>query len=107
VEKKGTGEFVGDVGFADYKREIQPSLKGIPEIGWVLANSAHGKGYATEAVEAALAWGDGNFEDARTVCIVAPDNLASIRVAGKCGFREFEQTSYHGNAVILFERRRA
>jgi len=104
VEEKGTGAFVGDIGFADYKRDIQPSIKGIPEIGWVLAQAAHGKGYATEAVRAALAWGDMNFRPARTVCIVDAENLASIRVAEKCGFREYERTTYHGTAVVLFER---
>ena len=35
--EKSTGRYVGDVGFADFKREIEPSLKGVPEIGWVSA----------------------------------------------------------------------
>ena len=33
--EKGSGRWIGDVGFADFKREIEPSLKGVPEIGWV------------------------------------------------------------------------
>ncbi len=106
VEEKGTGDFVGDIGFADYKRDIEPSLKGIPEVGWVLAQKAHGKGYATEAVRTVVVWGDANFAGARTVCIVAPGNLASIRVAEKCGFQEFERTTYKGEAAILFQRER-
>src|ERR1700683_3795866 len=53
VQEKSSGNFVGEIGFADYKRELEPSLKGEPEIGWVLASAAHGKGYATEAVRAA------------------------------------------------------
>src|SRR5271166_6376740 len=36
VQDKAAGTFVGEVGFADYKREIEPPLTGIPEIGWVL-----------------------------------------------------------------------
>jgi RimJ/RimL family protein N-acetyltransferase len=107
VEEKATGAFVGDIGFADYKRDIQPSLKGIPEIGWVLAQSAHGKGYATEAVRAALAWGDAQFEAPRTVCIIAPENLPSVRLAEKFGYREFERTIFKDHPVILFERQRA
>src|SRR5215467_762183 len=30
VAEKATGTFVGEVGFADYKRDLKPSLKGIP-----------------------------------------------------------------------------
>src|ERR1700692_4018723 len=52
VQEKSSGNFVGEIGFADYKRELEPSLKGEPEIGWVLASAAHGKGYAPEEVPA-------------------------------------------------------
>ncbi len=52
AEEKATGRFVGEIGFVDYKRDLRPSLKGVPEIGWVLASHAHGKGFATEAVRA-------------------------------------------------------
>jgi RimJ/RimL family protein N-acetyltransferase len=102
--EKVTGKFVGEIGFADYKREIEPSLKGVPEIGWALASSAHGKGYATEAVRAAVAWGDAHFQEARTACIIAPENVASIRVAVKCGYRELQRTMYKGNPVAMFVR---
>ncbi len=104
LEEKGSGAFVGDVGFADYKREIEPSIKGEAEIGWVLARPFHGKGYATEAVRAALAWGDAHFDRARTVCIIDPGNLGSLKVAGMCGFGEYARTMYKGGPVILLER---
>ena len=107
AEEKSTGEFIGEVGFADYKRELKPALNGIPEIGWVLAPQAHGKGYATEAARAAIAWGDALFQSARTACIIDPENLASIRVAEKCGYQEFTRTTYKGQSVILLARERA
>ncbi len=106
VEEKATGKFVGEIGFADYKRDLQPSLEGIPEIGWVLASQAHGKGYATEAVRGVTAWGDAHFGLARTACIIAPDNAASIRVAVKCGYREWQRTTYHGHPTLMFVRER-
>src|ERR1039458_10105365 len=68
AEEKATGNFVGEIGFADYKPDLQPSLNGVPEIGWVLATHAHGKGYATEAARVAVAWGDAHFPSARTAC---------------------------------------
>jgi RimJ/RimL family protein N-acetyltransferase len=104
VEEKTTGNFVGEIGFADYKRELEPSLKGVPEIGWVLASRVHGKGYATEAVRAAVAWGDAHFSPARTACIISPENLASVRVAVKCGYREFQLTTYKGRPTMMFVR---
>jgi RimJ/RimL family protein N-acetyltransferase len=104
VEEKATGSFAGEVGFADYKRNIEPPL-GAPEIGWVLASQFHGKGYATEAVRAAVAWGDGYFKS-RTTCIIHPANLASIRVAEKCGYREFHRALYHGHPTMMLVRER-
>src|SRR5215472_16017909 len=49
VEEKSSGEFVGDVGIPEFRREIQPPLER-PEAGWILARRVHGQGYATEAV---------------------------------------------------------
>ena len=104
VEEKATGNFAGEIGFADYKRDLQPSLNGAPEIGWVLASQVHGKGYATEAVRAAVAWGDANFQSPRTACIIAPENLASIRVALKCGYRDVEPATYKGKPTLMYVR---
>jgi RimJ/RimL family protein N-acetyltransferase len=108
VEEKASRKFVGEVGFVDYKRDIEPSLKGVPEIGWVLASHAHGKGYATEAVRAVVAWGDAQFPSLvgamRTACIIQLENIASIRVAEKCGYREFARTNYKAHPVLMFVR---
>jgi len=104
VEQKEDGDFVGEVGFADYKRDISPSLAGIPEIGWVLASNVHGKGLATEAVRAAVSWADESFGKRQTACIIAPDNLASIRVAEKAGYLECARTTYHAKPTVVFKR---
>jgi len=105
VEDKATGAFLGELGFADMKREIDPPLEGMPEIGWALAAVVHGKGVASEAVKAAVAWGDAHFgPGVRTCCIIAPENTASIRVAEKCGYREFARTTYKGGPTLLFRR---
>ena len=103
VREKASGRFVGEVGFADFKREVDPPFNGAPESGWVLAPWAHGKGFATEALTAALAWGDGRGWQ-RTVCMINPANEASIRVARKAGYRQYAETKYKTDAVLLFER---
>jgi RimJ/RimL family protein N-acetyltransferase len=104
VEVKGEGRHIGDVGFADWKRDIVPSLDGMPESGWAFAPGAHGKGIATEAVKAAVAWGDTHFGGKTTTCIIGPGNVASIRVAEKCGYREFVRTDFKGEPTIQFRR---
>jgi RimJ/RimL family protein N-acetyltransferase len=100
-EKNGT--FVGEVGFFDLHRAITPALD-VPELGWVLASRAHGKGFATEAVQRILAWGEQRFGGRTYSCIIDTDNAPSLRVAEKCGFREHVHTVYKGTAVILFRR---
>jgi RimJ/RimL family protein N-acetyltransferase len=104
VEDRVSGRFVGEVGFLEAKRDVVPSWEGTPEAAWVLAPWAHGRGLATEAVAAVLAWGDSRFAPPRTVCFIDVDNRASQRVAAKCGYRELLRTSYKGAPVILFER---
>ena len=105
VEEKASREFVGETGFADFHRDIQPSIVGVPELGYVFCSRTHGRGYATEAVQAAIAWADQQLGAERTVCIIHEGNAASIRLAEKCGYREFNRTQYKGNHVTMFERR--
>jgi len=103
VVEKSSGLRIGETGFLEGKRDISPSLKGIPEVGWAFVPAAHGKGFATEAVRAALAWGDHRFGGARMACIIAPENTASRRVAEKTGFREAHRTVYKGaDTIMLF-----
>lgn len=106
IREKASGRFVGEAGFADFRRDLSPSFEGAPEAGWALAPWAHGRGYATEALGAVLGWGDRNFEGGRTVCMISPDNAPSLRVAQKLGYREFARTAYKEQPTVLFERGR-
>jgi len=107
VEEKSTGRFIGELGFAEFKRDIQPSIEGIPELGWALIPDAHGKGYATEALRAVVAWGDNHFGSAQTVCIIYSDNVASFRVAEKLGYTELRpltKDGQHGSVLVRAAR---
>jgi RimJ/RimL family protein N-acetyltransferase len=104
VLRDRAGRFVGEAGFADYHRAIEPALGNTPEIGWALATWAHGQGLATEAVRAIVAWGDSHLACTRTVALIDPGNLASIRVAVKTGYREVRCVSYHGEPTLVYER---
>lgn len=104
VEEKSSGDYVGMVGTFEVKRNIHLPVDGMPEAGWTLAPRVHGKGYATEAMAAVLAWMDDKLSQPSMFCIVAPANLASVRVAEKCGFRFWAETTYKNEPTLAFLR---
>lgn len=105
VEERASGAFVGEVGVADFKRDLEPPLGDALEAGWVIHPGVQGRGFATEAMLAALAWVDRHVDARRVVCMISPDNAASFGVARKCGFVEYAQASYKGEPTVLLERR--
>lgn len=104
VEERATGDYMGEMGFADFHRDIVPPLDNRPELGWALRSAVHGKGYATEALKAIAAWGDAHFAGTETAAIIAPENTASIRLAEKLGFVKTLETTYKGEPTLIFYR---
>ena len=104
VERRSDGAMIGQVGFADFKRDMSPSIESIPEMGWIFARAAHGQGYAIEAVAAALGWADRTLRVPETVAIIAPENAPSIRVAERAGFGERVEARYREETILLFRR---
>ena len=104
VEERASGRFIGETGFVEGRRAIEPSLIGTPEMGWGFAPDIHGKGYAFEAASAALAWGEGHFGKVPMRCIIAPENTRSINLAKKLGFVELLLTIYKGEPTVMLER---
>src|SRR3712207_1759394 len=102
--ERGSGRFAGDIGFADLHRAMGVSIEGIPEMGWVFDPWCHGRGFAQEAVGAALRWGEANLEAQSYACIIDPENEASIRLARRMGFEESVRTSYKDAPTIIFRR---
>jgi RimJ/RimL family protein N-acetyltransferase len=106
VERREDGAYLGQIGFADFKRDVEPSLDGLPEMGWLFGPQGQGQGYAFEAGAAALAWADETLRAAETVAIISPDNQRSIRLAERLGFVAAEKTSYKDDPVLIVRRRR-
>jgi RimJ/RimL family protein N-acetyltransferase len=104
VEETATGRFAGEVGFAEFRRDLILPVAKAPEIGWVLAPWAQGRGWAREAVGAALAWGDRNWSPSRSICLIVPDNAPSIRLAQKSGFGEVGEIDYKSHPTLVFCR---
>jgi RimJ/RimL family protein N-acetyltransferase len=105
IEEQASGQYIGDIGFAEFRRDIDPPLRGMLESGWVLARAAQGQGYASEALAAIEAWRHAHLPERRTVCIIAQDNAASLRVAEKAGYRRWRETTYHGEATLVLRGR--
>ena len=79
IEKKD-GTHVGDLCFKGLE------ANGVAEIGYGILEEHQGRGYATEAVKAALGWA---FRQPGVTAIEAeadPGNFSSLRILEKCGF---------------------
>ncbi len=79
-----TGEFVGYTGL--WPADFLPSGPGV-EVGWRLARSAWGRGYAPEAAREALRHGFEEVGLPEVVSFTAVGNTASLRVMEKIGLR--------------------
>jgi len=105
IEEKESREYVGTAGVFAVKRSVGAEFESLPEAGWTLASRAHGRGYATEAMKAALGWTDIHLADPRLFCIITLDNKPSMRVAEKCGFRLLRETVYKDEPTLIFVRK--
>jgi RimJ/RimL family protein N-acetyltransferase len=85
VEVRETREFIGFVGLAApmWTASFTPCV----EVGWRLAKSAWGNGYAPEAARAAVTWGFANIDlpDDEIVSFTTVGNVKSQRVMQKIG----------------------
>lgn len=104
VEDRRTGAYLGELGFADFHRDIDPPFGKTPEAGWVLDPTVHGQGLATEALAAAHAWMDAQTISDRTVCILHPDHASSRRVAEKQGYAFVRTARYMDGPTTVMER---
>lgn len=102
VEETATGRFVGEVGFLDALRGLDPAPEGI-EAGWVLSPAFWGVGAAKETVAAALAWSDEAY-GAPHWCLIAPENTGSIRVAAASGFGDQREVAFKDRTALLLRR---
>lgn len=79
VLEKATGAWVGRVG--PWRPEGWPGN----EIGWAINRDRWGRGYAAEAAVASIDWSFAHLGWKDFIHCIAPDNLASRRVASKLG----------------------
>jgi RimJ/RimL family protein N-acetyltransferase len=94
------GRAVGGIGF-----KVQPD-GGCVEIGYGLAPSARGHGYAAEAVIAVVAMA-ADHGLSRVIADTTPNNIASQRTLIRAGFRLVGTDAEHPCYEVLLEGRTA
>jgi RimJ/RimL family protein N-acetyltransferase len=105
VRERGRAELIGNCGVFHSFRGLGEDFDDAPEAGWILDSDHAGKGLASEAMEAALAWFEREHGRQRIVAMIAPGNAASIALAGRLRFTFLrDATLPGGEAVHLFER---
>jgi RimJ/RimL family protein N-acetyltransferase len=104
VERRSDHRLIGHLGFFDFQRDMQPSIAGEPEMGWIFNPRAQGQGNATEACEAALDWFDRTQPPASIPAIISPENAASMRLAERLGFKRQPDATYRDETIALFRR---
>ncbi|KPF92664.1 hypothetical protein IP81_05570 [Novosphingobium sp. AAP83] len=107
IREKAGGELIGQAGVFQSLRGFGKGLDDVPEAGWMFAQKHWGKGYAIEAMTAALEWFDGTQQETRVACMIDPENTASIRLAGRLGFSQYDAHAFSDGATVnLYERTR-
>jgi RimJ/RimL family protein N-acetyltransferase len=96
VERKEDGASIGRAGLWN-----PPGWPGL-EVGWKLARSAWGQGYATEAGQAAIDWAWATLDADQLISVIQPGNARSIRVAERLGMRRLRETTLKGQDVVIF-----
>jgi [ribosomal protein S5]-alanine N-acetyltransferase len=93
IVEKVSGKVIGYCGLFHF-----PDVNGQPEveIGYRLARSSWGKGYATEAAVAVRDHAFRTLGMNRLIAIIDPSNTGSIRVAEKLGMHYAEDVMFEG-----------
>lgn len=104
VERRSDGETIGHVGFFDFQRQMEPSIAGEPEMGWIFTTKAQGMGYASEACRAALDWFDSTIGPHSVPAIIDLENAPSMRLAERLGFERQADAIYRDNPIGFFRR---
>jgi RimJ/RimL family protein N-acetyltransferase len=78
-----------------------------PEVGWSVDRSAWGRGYATEAAEAATGWAFKTLGWSEVIHCIYARNTASIVVAERLGSRRLRADVEAGQPVEIYGQSRA
>jgi RimJ/RimL family protein N-acetyltransferase len=102
VERKETGEFLGQCGL------VVQQVEGVEEIeiGYLFLRKWWRHGFATEAACACRDYGFHTLGFERLISIIDPENIASRRVAEKVGMKVEGEVELWGRWMCLYSMKR-
>jgi RimJ/RimL family protein N-acetyltransferase len=96
-----TGRFIGRCGLLPWtidQREV--------EVAYLLAKAYWGQGLGTEAARAIAHYGFEDLHLSRLICMIHPENQASVKVAQNIGMVLEQETEDELGPYLLFSRRK-
>ncbi|QNL47872.1 GNAT family N-acetyltransferase [Olivibacter sp. SDN3] len=95
VIEKDSNNFIGWAGLKFVKEEINRHIN-YYDLGYRLIKKYWGKGYATEAAKASLAYGFDQLNLPEIIAIADCDNIGSNKILTKIGLKRIEEFSLKG-----------
>ena len=105
VREQSRSEIVGNCGVFHSWRGFGHGLDDIAEAGWIVGKNAWGKGYAQEAMAAALAWFEREHGAQPTLCMIEQGHRASEAVAAKLGYVACDRYEERDERPLIVYRR--
>jgi RimJ/RimL family protein N-acetyltransferase len=96
IEERASGEVIGRAGL------INPEGWPGAEVGYLLGKEWWGRGYATEAAQAASDWAFRERDFDRVLSLIDPANEPSIRVAKRIGEMLRGETQLWEHTVLMY-----
>ena len=100
LEERAGGTLIGFAGLAHQEDWAEGGHK--TEVGWRLDRAFWGRGLATEAARASVAYGLETLRLKRIISIIQPENTASRRVAEKTGLTLRGETRWRNSDVVWY-----
>lgn len=97
---KGTGEFIGRCGLLPWTIEGCEEV----EVAYLLAKPYWRQGLGTEVARAILHYGFEQLQLSRLICMMYPENLASVKVAQNMGMTLEKELEDEGGPFLLYSR---
>lgn len=106
---KGQTPIIGGCGVFRSYRGFGKGMDDVPEAGWIIHHDHGGQGYASEAMQAILAWFDRTHGVQRITCMIEEGNTASDKLAQKLGFVRYgshvpTEEADDPSPLVLYER---
>lgn len=100
VRERGKPAPIGNCGVFHSFRGLGEDFDDHAEAGWIISADHTGTGYASEAMEAALAWFDEQHGPQPVMCVIEVGNEPSFALAARLGFEDARAATWPDGAEV-------